>query len=317
MDKLGKVASTQDHLDIEDIRDDVVLLKNGSATAVLQTTAINFDLLSETEQDSTIFAYAALLNSLTFPLQVFIRTKRMDISNYLFRIQEARARSHNENLAAQIEKYETFITDLVSNNQVLDKRFYVAIPYIGLDLSQVTSNIATLFKKRSKSLDKWALLEKAKVNLEPKVEHLIKQFSRIGVKPVRLNTAELVELFYDLYNPEVAREQKAALGPQEYTTPIVEPSLTPLVSEAEQPEEAESAEPIQDDPVFKAQAQAAKKGKLEAHEMPKPPEQLLNLTGDEDSLEVVNTQPHSLTPVKKAPEAVRPPVHRGGGIPKK
>ncbi len=317
MDKLGKVASTQDHLDIEDIRDDVVLLKNGSATAVLQTTAINFDLLSETEQDSTIFAYAALLNSLTFPLQVFIRTKRMDISNYLFRIQEAKARSHNENLAAQIEKYGTFITDLVSSNQVLDKRFYVAIPYIGLDLSQVTSNIATLFKKRSKSLDKWALLEKAKVNLEPKVEHLIKQFSRIGVKPVRLNTAELVELFYDLYNPEVAREQKAALGPQEYTTPIVEPSLAPLVSEAEQPEEAESAEPIQDDPVVKAQAQAAEKGKLEAHEMPKPPEQLLNLTGDEDSLEVVNTQPHSLTPVKKAPEAVRPSIYQEGGVPKK
>lgn len=315
MDKLGKVASTQDHLDIEDIRDDVVLLKNGSATAVLQTTAINFDLLSETEQDSTIFAYAALLNSLTFPLQVFIRTKRMDISNYLFRIQEAKARSHNENLAAQIEKYETFITDLVSNNQVLDKRFYVAIPYIGLDLSQVTSNIATLFKKRSKSLDKWALLEKAKVNLESKVEHLIKQFSRIGVKPVRLNTAELVELFYDLYNPEVAREQKAALGPQEYTTPIVEPSLAPLVNEAEQPEEAESAEPIQDDPVFKAQA--AKKGNLKTHEMPKPSEQLLNLTGDEDSLEVINTQPHSLTPVKKAPGAVRPPVYQEGGLPKK
>lgn len=314
MDKLGKVASTQDHLDIEDIRDDVVLLKNGSATAVLQTTAINFDLLSETEQDSTIFAYAALLNSLTFPLQVFIRTKRMDISNYLFRIQEAKARSHNENLAAQIEKYETFITDLVSNNQVLDKRFYVAIPYIGLDLSQVTSNIATLFKKRSKSLDKWALLEKAKVNLESKVEHLIKQFSRIGVKPVRLNTAELVELFYDLYNPEVAREQKAALGPQEYTTPIVEPSLAPLVNEAE-PEEAESAEPIQDDPVFKAQA--AKKGNLKTHEMPKPPEQLLDLTDDEESLEVVNTQPHSLTPVKKAPEAVRPPVYQEGGVPKK
>ena len=317
MDKLGKVASTQDHLDIEDIRDDVVLLKNGSATAVLQTTALNFDLLSETEQDSIIFAYAALLNSLTFPLQVFIRTKRMDISNYIVHIQEAKARTHNENLVAQIEKYETFITELVSKNQVLDKRFYVAIPYIGLDLSQVTSNIATLFKKRSKNIDKWSLLEKAKVNLEPKVEHMIKQFSRIGIKPVRLNTEELIELFYDLYNPDISRDQKAALGPQEYTTPIVEPSLAPVMSEESQPEEAASTEPILNDPIFKAQAQAARKGKLETHEMPKPPEQLLNLAGDADSPAIVNTQPHSLSPVKKAPESLSTPIHKEGGSIKK
>lgn len=248
MDKLGKVPSTQEHLDIEDIRDDVVLLKNGSASALLQTTAVNFDLLSETEQDSMIFAFAALLNSLTFPIQVLIRTKRMDISNYLVRIQEAKKRTHNENLAVQIERYEKFITDLVSSNQVLDKRFYVAIPYIGMDLSQVTSNIASIFKRRIPNVDKWTLLEKARVNLEPKVGHLIKQFNRIGVKAVRLNTEELIELFYDLYNPEIAREEKAALGPKEYTTPIVEPSLAPIVAEGQkevekQPEQAEQIGP--------------------------------------------------------------------------
>ena len=317
MDKLGKVASTQDHLDIEDIRDDIVLLKNGSATAVLQTTAVNFDLLSETEQDSMIFAYAGLLNSLSFPLQVFIRTKRMDVSNYLFRIQEAKARSHNENLSAQIEKYETFITDLVSNNQVLDKRFYVAIPYIGLDLSQVTSNIANLFKKRSKSLDKWSILEKAKVNLGPKVDHLLNQLNRIGVKPVRLNTEELIELFYDLYNPEIAREQKAALGPQEYTTPIVEPSLALAESEEAELVEGRSAKPSRDDQFFEGKAQGARKGSLEAHEMPNPPEPQPGLADDVNSPKTMNAQPHSLTPVKKAPEGISAPVHKEGGAPKK
>ncbi len=318
MDKLGKVASTQDHLDIEDIRDDVVLLKNGSATAVLQTTAVNFDLLSETEQDSMIFAYAALLNSLTFPIQVFIRTKRMDISNYLVRVQEAKTRTHNQNLVLQIEKYENFITDLVSKNQVLDKRFYVAIPFIGLDLSQVTSNIASLFKKRSKNLDKWSLLEKAKVNLEPKVEHIMKQFNRLGVRTVRLNTEELIELFYDLYNPEIAREEKAALGPQEYTTPIVEPSLAPVVDEPIPPAEAANKEPTLDNKDFESQAQVARKGKLEEHAPPKSPEQLLNLAGrGVDSPEVVHTQPHSLKPTKDAPKTHTAPVHREGGSPKK
>src|SRR4030067_3166270 len=105
MDKLGKVPSTQEHLDIEDIRDDVVLLKNGSASALLQTTAVNFDLLSETEQDSMIFAFAALLNSLTFPIQILVRTKRMDIYNYLARVTAAKHSTHNESLAVQIEKY--------------------------------------------------------------------------------------------------------------------------------------------------------------------------------------------------------------------
>jgi len=227
MDKLGKVPSTQEHLDIEDIRDDVVLQKNGNATAILQTTAVNFDLLSETEQDAMIFAFAALLNSLTFPIQILIRTKRLDITNYLVRVTEAKQKTRNPSLEIQIEKYESFIKELVSKNQVLDKRFYVAIPYIGIDLSQVTSDVTGLFKNRPKNFNKWALLEKAKVNLEPKVEHVFKQFSRVGIKSIRLNTEELIELFYDLYNPDIVRGQKAALDPGEYTTPIVEPSLSP------------------------------------------------------------------------------------------
>lgn len=235
MKRKGKIATTQDHLDIEDVRDDIVLLKSNNATAVLQTTAVNFDLLSEGEQDSMIFAYASLLNSLSFPIQVVVRTKRMDVSNYLYRIQEAKNRATNDSIATQIDLYEAFIEDLVSKNQVLDKRFYVVVPYIGLDFSQIKGGFSHLFGRRVEHIDRGALLEKAKSNLEPKIEHLSKQFARIGIKVVRLNTEELVELFYDLYNPEVAREQKAALGTREYTTPLVEPSIAPMIGAADQP----------------------------------------------------------------------------------
>lgn len=239
MKKKERTASSQDHLDIEDVRDDIVILKNGAATAILQATAVNFDLLSEAEQDSMIFAYASLLNSLSFPIQVLVRTKRMDVSNYLYRIGEAKARATNPAIASQIQQYEQFITDLVSKNQVLDKRFYVSIPYIGIDLAQVKAGLSNIFGRRVPNLNKWSILEKAKVNLEPKIEHLAKQFSRIGIKTVRLNTEELVELLYDLYNPEVAREQKAALGTREYTAPLVEPSIAPTVTskESEEPNE--------------------------------------------------------------------------------
>ena len=205
-----------------------------------------------------IFAFAALLNSLTFPIQILIRTKRLDISNYLLRVQAAKGQTHNEGLLAQIEKYERFIQDLVSKNQVLDKRFYVVIPYIGLDLSQVTSSLTGLFGRRPQKLGKWTVLEKAKVNLEPKIEHLTKQFGRVGVKAVRLNTEELVELFYDLYNPEIAKEEKAAIGPREYATPIVEPSLSPepVQDGEEQPDLAEQPEQTQTNRPMVPQEQA-------------------------------------------------------------
>jgi len=222
--------STQQHLDIEDIRDDIVILKNGNAVAILQTTAVNFDLLSEREQDAMIFAYAALLNSLTYPIQILVRSKRMDISNYLKLLQGAHEKALNESLAKMIELYAQFVRELVSRNQVLDKRFYVVIPFSNFSLTQALT-LPGLLKKQEPVSDKWHTLEKAKVNLGPKIEHLTKQIARIGVKARQLRTEELVEFFYDLYNPEVSREQKAALNTTEYTTPIVEPALQPTQGE--------------------------------------------------------------------------------------
>ena len=225
-------ASTQQHLDIEDIRDDLVVLKSGNAVAVLQTTAVNFDLLSEREQDAMIFAFAATLNSLTYPIQIIVRSKRMDISNYLRLLDQARKQAINPALANQIELYTKFIHDLVTKNQVLDKRFYIVIPYAQTTLTQALT-LPSLVKKSAPVEDKWHTLEKAKVNLGPKIEHLKKQIGRIGIKAEILHTEELVELFYDFYNPEVSREQKAALNTQEYTTPIVEPALQPSLGEEE------------------------------------------------------------------------------------
>jgi hypothetical protein len=232
MSNQKKTPSTQEHLDVEDIRDDLAILKNGNAVVVLQTTAVNFDLLSEAEQDAMIFAFAGMINSLTFPIQILVRSKRVDITNYLARLEKARQTTHNPNLAIQIEKYEGFIGDLVSKNQVLDKRFYVIIPYIGFDLGKLRS-LAGPFGQKKARINKWSVLEKAKVNLGPKVDHIVGQLARIGIKAVRLTTEELVELFYDLYNPEVAREQKAALSPREYATPIVEPAIAPIMEQRE------------------------------------------------------------------------------------
>ncbi len=228
-------ASTQQHLDIEDIRDDIVILKNGNAVVVLETNAVNFDLLSEREQDAMIFAYAALLNSLTYPIQILVRSKKVDISGYIHLLDDAKSKATNPRVAEQIGLYTDFIRDLVAVNQILDKKFYVVIPYATATLIQALT-LPSLVKKKEPVEDKWHTLEKAKVNLGPKIEHLSKQISRIGVRARQLKTEELVEFYYDLYNPEVSREQKAALNTQEYTTPIVEPALTPTLEENPQGE---------------------------------------------------------------------------------
>lgn len=217
------IASTQEHLDIEDIRDDLVILKSGGAVLILQTNAVNFDLLSENEQDAMIFAYAALLNSLSFPIQVIVKSKLMDVSLYLAKLDEARRGQTNPALAEMITRYQNFIRNLIAQNQVLDKRFYLIIPY--LDVSLTSANPLSSTKKGGIITDKWRVLEKAKVQLSPKREHIIKQMARIGIKAWQLDTHQLVELFYEIYNPNVAREQKVALATNDYTVPIVEPAL--------------------------------------------------------------------------------------------
>ncbi len=228
-----KIYTTQEHLDIDDVRDNLAVLKNGEAVAIIQTNAINFDLLSEREQDAMIFAYAGLLNSLTFPIQVLVRSKRLDLSNYLQYLALYRRQAKNPLLVAQMDKYASFIKDLVARNEVLDKRFYIVVPYLAISLTQLKSLGGGLLGKKPRGTNRWSTIEKAKVNLEPKIEHIVKQLARIGIKAKQLTTEELVELFYDYYNPEVAREQKAALSTSEYTTPIVEPAVSPILEQSQ------------------------------------------------------------------------------------
>lgn len=216
--------STQDHLEILDIRDNVAILKNGSACSVLQTNAVNFDLLSESEQDALIFAYASLLNSLTFPIQIVIRSKRLDISAYLEKLQIARDAQTNPRLQRRIDSYAQFIKDLIAKNNVLDKRFYIVLPFAELKVGALNPT-QMLFGKKRISFDKWQVLERAKTQLAPKQDQITRALARLGIKAKILNTQELVELFYDTYNSSTALEQRININVQEYTTPMVQPAI--------------------------------------------------------------------------------------------
>ena len=127
--QLKPSASTQEHLDVEDIIDDLVILRTGWVALVMTTTAVNFDLLSEAEQDATIYAYGAFLNSLSFPVQTLIRNKKADITSYFHTLEEAEASQPNPDLKRQIQKYEDFLQSIVQQKTVLDKKFYLIFNY--------------------------------------------------------------------------------------------------------------------------------------------------------------------------------------------
>lgn len=216
-------ASTQEHLEIEDIRDDLVILKDGGCVLVLTTTAINFGLLSEREQDATIYAYAAMINSLTFSLQIVLRSQKKDISSYLKLLDRAENKETKSEIKDQIKKYKKFIKEIVAKNEVLDKKFYLAIPMSALELGAKQALGSMVKKPKKLPFPKEYILEKSKASLYPKRDHLIKQLARLGLKSRQLTTPELIQLLFQTYNPEAG--QQPVSQAVDLRTPIVQPAI--------------------------------------------------------------------------------------------
>ncbi len=195
-------AASQKHLPIADIVDDVIMYKDGGAAIILETTSLNFGLLSEKEQQAVIAAYAALLNSLSFAIQIVIRSQRKDISSYMKYLDEASGKIQNPKLAGIMTGYKNFVSETIKKKNVLGKRFFIVIPFSSLELG-VTKSVLSVAKKGPLPYPKAYAIKKAKVSLYPKRDHLIRQAGRLSIKLKQLSTSELIELFYDIYNPEI------------------------------------------------------------------------------------------------------------------
>lgn len=238
-------ASTQEHLDIEDIRDDLVILKDGSCILILTTTAINYGLLSEKEQEAIIYAYAALLNSLTFSIQIVMRSQKKDVSGYLKLLDQAEKKETKKEVKEQIKKYRKFVEETVAKNEVLDKEFYLAIPMSALELGVAQTLSSTFRRQKGLPFPKDYILEKAKTNLYPKRDHLLRQLNRLGLKGRQLTTQELIQLFFEIYNPEAKKLQVGQAA--EYQTPIVQPVVKPAPQPKEPPKAPVKSESLQDE----------------------------------------------------------------------
>ena len=224
--KIAIRGTTQEHIPIEDVVDGVVMLKDGSCSMVMKLSSVNFDLLSEREQSALVYAYGGILNSLSFPIQIIINSKTKDISSYLRKLEEVEANQDNNLLRERIRHYRKFVEETVKKNDVLSKSFYVAVPFSALELGIKTAKnqiLGSMFgsKKNSQTLpfDKDYILKKAKASLEPKKDHLMRLFSRLGLEIRLLSTKELIELFYRMYNEETNAEQKVKT--LNYNAPMV------------------------------------------------------------------------------------------------
>lgn len=223
-------GSTQDFVEVEDIIEDILLLKDGSCCVIIETTAVNFGLLSESEQDAIIYAYAALLNSLSFPIQVVIRSKKMDISAYLSSLDEKITNQKNDALKNQMQLYRNFIESTIKDNNVLDKKFYIIVPFSRIELGAS----GAIGGKKGLPYSKDYIIQKAKDALYPKRDHIVRQLSRLSLIGTVLSTPRLAALFYEIYNPDTTGINEIALGIREYLSPIVEPALSMKAPEVKQ-----------------------------------------------------------------------------------
>jgi len=214
------IASTQQHLPIHTVQDDLVVLKDSSCVLVLNVSAVNFGLLSEAEQDATIYAYASLLNSLSFPIQILIRSQKKDVSSYLKILSEAEKKQKNELLKDKIKSYRKFVEKIVRENEVLDKRFYIAILFSSIQLGLSKSMAGGLKTPQAPSYPIDYIVKKAKTALYPKRDHLFRQLQKLGLKSEQLNTQQLIELFYNIYNPDTPDTQAFAKT-DEYESTLV------------------------------------------------------------------------------------------------
>lgn len=193
------MSTTQQHLLISDIKNNMLLLKNGGGALVLQVSAVNFGLLSEREQIAIIVSFAQMLNSLSFSIQIVIYSERLNISSYLSLLDKAQHAQINPLLSSMIGNYKQFIQTTIKENDVLDKKFYVVVPLFPLELGLTAT--------------KEHLEQKVKTVLLPRRDQVIRQLGRVGLKATQLTQHKLIELFYNIYNSSEARiTQRSANG---------------------------------------------------------------------------------------------------------
>ncbi len=232
--QLKNPSSTQNTLMFQELRDNMVIMGDGTFRSVVAAQSVNFDLMSEREREGIEYSYQQFLNSLNFPIQIYIRSQKVDIGPYLDKLEQLRINQDNMLLGVLMDDYIQFIDALSQEANIMDKSFFVVIPYavgdehveIGKDSDTTKGLLTNLFMPTKRhqhirvSSDNY---EHAKEEMSDRVNAVIDGLSQIGVHAARLQTRELGALYYNVYNPDTAMREP--LGDfRNFTAPVVRKS---------------------------------------------------------------------------------------------
>ena len=206
--------STQNALEIAEIRDGIVILNDGTFRAVMMCQSINFDLMSGQEREAVEYAYQGFLNSLYFPIQIFVRSQKVDLRPYIDKLDKIRSEHDNMLLALLMEDYINYMDAVAQQTNIMDKKFYVVIPFEPVvDTQKVVKASKGFFStilgnKEQRVVINENDLEQAKTELKNRIQAVMAGLQQCQVQSLPLDTQELIELYYDAYNPDTATRQK-------------------------------------------------------------------------------------------------------------
>ncbi len=203
-------ASTQKFLDIAEIKENTVVMRDGTLRSVILVSSINFALKSEEEQNAIISAYVGFLNNIDFPLQIVIQSRELNIDSYLKDLKEKEKKQTNELLKMQTAEYIEYIKELISMSRIMNKRFYVVVSYDPLSDKQKSffSRLFDVFKPTTLIKMKEEKFLRRRAKLTRRVDNIISGLTSIGLNSVELDTQSLIELYYNSYNPKTSMYEK-------------------------------------------------------------------------------------------------------------
>lgn len=203
-------VSTQKIIEVEAIKDGVVVLKNKSLRAIIMCSSINFALMSGDEQKAKLFAFQDFLNSLDFPIQIVIQSKKLNVRRYLQKIKEAERLQENELLKMQTASYAEYIMSLVELANITSNHYYVVVPYtnpLHVSSGGIMEKIQSILKPAADTKKSITSFEADKKELALRVQTVLSGLQGVGLRAAVLDTEEAVELFYSVYNPVVSQNQ--------------------------------------------------------------------------------------------------------------
>ena len=211
-----QTAATQQFVDIEEIREGTIYLKGGGLRKVLIVSGINFDLMSGEEQEFVLSGFQGFLNTIDFPIQFFIHSRKVNIDSYLERVRERKEKEKNELLQIQISEYIEFVRSFIEQNPIITKNFFVVVPYNpGISSAQkAKGGVFGAFKKISGKKTAGTEVESSEKSIQQlsyRVNEVTSGLEQIGLRVRGLGDDELLELFYNLYNPEIVEKRGAEI----------------------------------------------------------------------------------------------------------